>query len=68
MPETTNENSINTESHNKIAQQIVESALREQRGYEYLRELCEFGPRLSGSENSMKAINWAYEKMKIAWI
>jgi hypothetical protein len=64
MPETTNENTINTESHNKIAQQIVESALREQRGYEYLRELCEFGPRLSGSENSMKAINWAYEKMK----
>jgi hypothetical protein len=64
MPETTNQNSINTESHNKIAQQIVESALREQRGYEYLRELCEFGPRLSGSENSTKAINWAYEKMK----
>jgi len=64
MPETTNENSINTESHNKIAQQIVESALREQKGYEYLRELCEFGPRLSGSENSMKAIHWAYEKMK----
>ena len=65
MPETTNENSINTESHNKIAQQIVESALREQRGYEYLRELCEFGPRLSGSENSMNAIHWAYEKMKM---
>lgn len=64
MPETTNEKSINTESYNKIAQQIVESALREQRGYEYLRELCEFGPRLSGSENSIKAINWAYEKMK----
>ena len=64
MPETLNEKSINTESYNKIAQQIVESALREQRGYEYLRELCEFGPRLSGSENSIKAINWAYEKMK----
>lgn len=64
MPETTKENSMNIESHTKIAHKIVETALREQRGYEYLRELCEIGPRLSGSENSMKAINWAYEKMK----
>jgi len=64
MLETTKENSFNIDEHNKIAQIIVETALREQRGYEYLRELCEFGPRLSGSENSMKAINWAYEKMK----
>ena len=43
---------------------IVETALRERKGYEYLRELCEIGPRLSGSENSMNAINWAFEKMK----
>lgn len=64
MPETTKENSVNIDEHNKIAQIIVETALREQRGYEYLRELCEIGPRLSGSENSIKAINWAYEKMK----
>jgi hypothetical protein len=65
MPETTKENSVNFDEHNKIAQIIVETALREQRGYEYLRELCEIGPRLSGSENSIKAINWAYEKMKL---
>lgn len=64
MPETTKENSVKIEEHNKIAQIIVHTALKEQRGYEYLRELCKIGPRLSGSENSMKAINWAYEKMK----
>ncbi|MBK9099101.1 MAG: M20/M25/M40 family metallo-hydrolase [bacterium] len=38
--------------------------MSERKGYSYLRELCEIGPRLSGSEKSMKAINWAYEKMK----
>jgi len=47
-----------------IAKYIVSSALREQKGYEWLRELCEIGPRLSGSENSMKAIKWAEEKIK----
>lgn len=64
MPETKKENSINIEEHSRIAQLIVETTLKEHKGYEYLRELCEIGPRLSGSENSMKAINWAYEKMK----
>lgn len=64
MPQTINEEPVKIEQYNKIAQLIVETALREQRGYEYLRELCEFGPRLSGSENSINAINWAYEKMK----
>ncbi|MGB5531337.1 MAG: M20/M25/M40 family metallo-hydrolase [Ignavibacteriaceae bacterium] len=64
MPETTRENSVNIEDHIRIAQLIVETALRERKGYEYLRELCEIGPRLSGSENSMKAINWAHKKME----
>ena len=64
MPETIKENSVKVDEHNKIAQIIVQTALKEQRGYEYLRELCEIGPRLSGSENSMEAINWAYDKMK----
>ena len=63
MPET-KKNSVNIEEHSKIAELIVETSLRERKGYEYLHELCEIGPRLSGSENSMKAINWAYEKMK----
>jgi len=64
MPQSAKEEPLKIKDYNKIAQLIVETALREQRGYEYLRELCEIGPRLSGSENSMKAINWAFEKMK----
>jgi len=64
MSQTINDEPVKIEEYNKIAQLIVETALRERKGYEYLRELCEYGPRLSGSENSMKAINWAYEKMK----
>ena len=64
MPQTIKEEPLKIEEYNKIAQLIVESALREQKGYKYLRELCEIGPRLSGSEKSMKAIDWACEKMK----
>lgn len=64
MPDNIKENSGNIEEQIKVAQLIVETALKERKGYEYLRELSEIGPRLSGSENSMKAINWALEKMK----
>ncbi len=64
MPQTINDDPVKIEEYSKIAQMIVETALRERKGYEYLRELCEIGPRLSGSQNSMNAINWAFEKMK----
>ncbi|MCK9212535.1 MAG: M20/M25/M40 family metallo-hydrolase [Ignavibacteriaceae bacterium] len=47
-----------------IADSIVKSALTEQNGYRLLGELCKIGPRLSGSANSLKAIDWAKEKMK----
>ena len=42
---------------------IVKSSLNENRGYDFLKELCAIGPRLSGSENSLNAINWAKEKL-----
>lgn len=29
-----------------------------------MQELCDIGPRLSGSENSLRAIYWAEEKLK----
>jgi Zn-dependent M28 family amino/carboxypeptidase len=64
MPENKNATIKNIEEHNKIAKQIVETALKERKGYEYLRELCEIGPRLSGSEISLEAIQWAEKKMK----
>ncbi len=52
------------DEYKSIADTIVKTALRERKGYEWLRELCEIGPRLSGSENSLKAIYWAENKMK----
>jgi len=47
-----------------MADSLVKSAMTEQRGFRSLGDLCKIGPRLSGSVNSLKAINWAVEKMK----
>jgi len=47
----------------EIAEQLVSSALKERKGYEALKNLCRIGPRLSGSRNSLIAINWAKNKM-----
>lgn len=47
-----------------IADTIIRTVLTEQTGYEWLKELCDIGPRLSGSEQSMKAILWAKDKME----
>ncbi|RMI14647.1 MAG: M20/M25/M40 family metallo-hydrolase [Calditrichaeota bacterium] len=52
------------EAYENIAEEIITAALTEQKGYKILGELCQIGPRLSGSENSMKAIRWAEAKMK----
>lgn len=52
------------DDYKSIADTIVKTALRERKGYEWLKELCEIGPRLSGSENSLKAIYWAENKMQ----
>lgn len=49
-----------------LSKKIVRSSLIEQKGYQWLEELCKIGPRLPGSENSYKAIEWAKEKMKSA--
>ena len=64
MPQTIQEDTIKIQNYYKIAQQIVETSLRQQKGYDCLRELCEIGPRLSGSKKSMEAINWAFDKMR----
>jgi len=58
IPTDTNKN------YNELASQIVRSALLDKKGYEWLGELCSIGPRLSGSENSSRAIRWAKNKMK----
>lgn len=49
--------------YKNISEQFVTSALKERNGYEMLKNLCRIGPRLSGSKNSLLAINWAYSKM-----
>lgn len=46
------------EYYKSIAKNIVQTALREQKGYEMLGKLCRIGPRLSGYESSYKAIEW----------
>lgn len=51
------------QNYNNLAVKIVRSALIDRKGYEWLKELCDIGPRLSGSEKSLKAIYWAEKKM-----
>lgn len=48
----------------KMADQFVRAALTDRKGYHLLKELTDMGPRLSGSENSVKAIMWAKKKME----
>lgn len=49
--------------YKEIAEKITGTALRDRSGYEWLEQLCKIGPRLSGSDESLEAINWAYNKM-----
>ncbi len=56
----------NTKEDIKIADQFVRTALTERKGYHLLKELTDMGPRLSGSENSVKAIMWAKKRMEEA--
>ncbi|MCH7517148.1 MAG: hypothetical protein IIB08_08550 [Bacteroidetes bacterium] len=57
------EDSVQSNKYREVANQIVTSALKERKGYEALRNFCIIGPRLSGSRNSLIAINWAKNKM-----
>jgi len=59
----TETDSLKQIEYNEIAEQFVSSALKERKGYEALQNLCRIGPRLSGSKNSLIAINWAKNKM-----
>lgn len=47
----------------ELSKKIVRTALIDRKGYSWLEELCKIGPRLPGSENSIKAIQWAKQKM-----
>ena len=54
---------LHAQSTSEIADKFIRSSLLENKGYSWLKELCEIGPRLSGSENSLKAIMWGQKKM-----
>lgn len=50
--------------YSKIADSISRYCLTEQAGYKMLAELSKIGPRMNGSENLEKAIEWAKAKMQ----
>ncbi len=52
------------DNYNLTADKIIRSTLTERKAYDWLKELCAIGPRPSGSEQSLKAIYWAKEKME----
>ncbi|MCC6550668.1 MAG: M20/M25/M40 family metallo-hydrolase [Ignavibacteriaceae bacterium] len=48
-----------------LADSVITIALTELTGYDLLGEICKIGPRLSGSEQSIKAIMFAKQKMEL---
>ncbi|NOX38086.1 MAG: M20/M25/M40 family metallo-hydrolase [Calditrichaeota bacterium] len=52
------------QSAETVAEAFIRRALVDRKGYSWLKELSEIGPRLSGSENSFRAIEWARARME----
>ncbi len=52
------------EKYKETAELIVRTALEDNKGYKLLKELCDIGYRLCGSEGSKKSIKWAEGVMK----
>jgi len=48
----------------KISKAFVQEALTSEWGYNFLKELSALGPRLSGSENSLKALFWVKSEIE----
>jgi Zn-dependent M28 family amino/carboxypeptidase len=51
-------------NNDSVARAIVRTALVQNRSIEFLRELCDIGPRLSGSEQYEKAVQWSKATME----
>jgi len=51
------------QNNKEIRDRIIRNALETERGYELLYDLCQIGPRLSGSSSSLRAINWTKDTM-----
>ena len=52
------------DTYKETAIKITSTSLEGRNTWSMLRDFCSMGPRLSGSENSLKAIHWAESKMK----
>jgi carboxypeptidase Q len=52
------------DTYKETAIKITSTSLEGRNTWSMLRDFCSIGPRLSGSENSLKAIHWAESKMK----
>jgi carboxypeptidase Q len=46
------------------ANQFVQTALRDQKAYGWLKELCAIGPRMCGSKSSLHAVDWAEQILR----
>jgi hypothetical protein len=56
-------NVAKTQTNEEISADIIRTALEDRRGYKWLEQLCDIGPRLSGYPDSYKAIEWAQSVM-----
>jgi carboxypeptidase Q len=53
------------DSYREVAQRLIDAALADSAAYELLTELTDrFGPRLSGSQNLERALDWILQKME----
>jgi len=56
---------LNTDAHRAAATQLIQAATRDSAAYQRLARLVDtFGPRMSGSENLERAIDWIVDEMK----
>ncbi len=52
-----------TDTDRTVIRTFFDKALVQRQSYQWLEDLCAIGPRLSGSANSLKSINWVKEVM-----
>src|SRR3990172_3527484 len=56
---------FNRQHYDSLARNIVRESLVSNKAYEMLFDLCtSIGPRLSGSPNASKAVEWSKKKME----
>ena len=65
LPATVAAQQLNVEPHRAAADQLIEAATRDSAAWRRLAKLVDtYGPRMSGSENLERAIDWIVDEMK----